>query len=91
MAEIIVLEGQSLFDLAIQKGGSIEAVFGFAVDNNISVTDDLPPGIGLLPPAMKIKQIVQYYSTHSIQPGTAVTGDINSGSIFSEEFPIEFP
>lgn len=91
MAEIVVLEGQSLFDLALQKGGSIEAVFDFAVVNGLSITDDIAPGMGLLPPDAKRKQIVDYYSKHGLKPGTAVTGDINSGSIFSEEFPIEFP
>ena len=91
MAQILVLEGQSLFDLALQKGGSIEAVFDFAVNNQLSITDDLHPGMGLLPPATKIRQIVDYYTTHGLRPGTAVTGDIELEGIFSIAFPIEFP
>lgn len=91
MAQIVVLEGQSLFDLALQKGGSIEAVFDFAVKNEISITDDITPGIGLLPPDAKSKQIVDYYSKHSLKPGTAVTGDQAEGDrVFGIEFPLEF-
>lgn len=91
MAQIIVLEGQSPFDLAVQKGGSIEAVFDFAVQNGISITDELVHGIGLLPPDAKSKQIVDYYSKHSLKPGTAVTGDeAGTDRIFTDEFPLEF-
>ena len=40
--------GQSLVDIAIQELGSIEALLGLAIDNNISVTDDVAVGDVLL-------------------------------------------
>jgi len=69
--ETIVLEGQSLLDIAVQECGSVEAVIAIAVLNNISITDDLQVGQVLQMPAPVNKQIAQYYKSKNLKPATA--------------------
>jgi len=69
--EAIVLEGQSLFDIAIQECGSVEAVTAIAVLNDISVTDDLQVGQLLQIPMPVNKQVAKYYKSHNLKPATA--------------------
>ena len=71
--EIKVLNGQSLFDIAIQSAGSIEAVFDIALANGISITDDLEPGTVLVVPAVLNRQVAEYYRVNGIQPATGIT------------------
>lgn len=44
MQSVRVLEGQSLFDIAVQVYGFAESVAALAADNNLGVTDSLSPG-----------------------------------------------
>lgn len=69
--ETIVLEGQSLLDIAIQTGGSVECIFDLAVRNNISITDSLQAGQVLDSPTIVNKQIADYYRQRNIHPATA--------------------
>ncbi|MCX6232610.1 MAG: LysM peptidoglycan-binding domain-containing protein [Bacteroidetes bacterium] len=49
MSKIIVLNGQSLFDIALQQYGTVDSVFRLAEENNIdNITDDLIPGTELI-------------------------------------------
>jgi capsid protein len=41
---MIVIENQTVFDIAIQESGSVLTAFDWAVKNGISITDDLDPG-----------------------------------------------
>jgi hypothetical protein len=70
--EVRVLNGQSLFDLAVQEAGDIEAVFDFAGANAISITDELVVGTVLVVPAMVNKQVADYYRVNGINPATAL-------------------
>jgi hypothetical protein len=71
--EVKVLNNQSLFDLAIQAAGSVEAVFDIALANNVSTTDELTPGRALQIPEVLNKQVANYYSTNGIRPATALS------------------
>ena len=52
-----VLQGQTIFDIAIQELGSVEGAFALAVLNGISITDELTSGHELLLPVTSNKSI----------------------------------
>ena len=92
MAEIKSLEGQNILDMSIQECGSVEAAFAFAVENDLSVTDELLPG-----QAMKVinaveKPVANYYKSNRLKPATNDTPgtEYETDRIFGEEFPLEF-
>ena len=70
----VVLNRQSLLDLATQHTGSVENAFGIAVANGISLTDDLTIGSRLNIPddLTKNNDIYNYYTAKNIQPATAI-------------------
>jgi hypothetical protein len=70
--EIKVLNGQSLFDIAIQAAGSVEAAFDIALANGVSITDELQPGTILVIPAVVNKRVADYYRSNSIKPATTL-------------------
>lgn len=41
---IEIKDNQSVFDIGLQYGGDMEAVFDWAVENGLSITDDLKAG-----------------------------------------------
>jgi len=65
------LSGQSIFDVALMTRGIAEAAYDIAVDNSVSVTDDV---VGLdLTVADNIsanKRVVEFYSVNKISPAT---------------------
>lgn len=65
-----VLEGQSLFDIAIQSCGSAEAAFELAVLNGVSLTDDV--NVVLLVPGIIDADIAAYFAKNGLQPATAL-------------------
>ncbi|MCT4590522.1 MAG: hypothetical protein N4A71_22030 [Carboxylicivirga sp.] len=70
---IRVSEKQSLFDVAIQKGGSFEAVMELAILNGLSITESLTPGQLLELPSVIDNDVVNYYSSKGIVPETTST------------------
>lgn len=48
MQSIIVKDRQSLIDIAIQYAGAPEAVFDFCLLNNVSPSEDLETGAGII-------------------------------------------
>lgn len=68
--EVIVLDGQSLFDIAIQECGSVEAAFDLAVANNISMSNELASSQSLNITPVVNKQVVEYYKNKRLQPAT---------------------
>lgn len=80
MNKIDVLQGQSLYDLAIQETGTIENVFDLAVKNNIAVTDMLPLDTPFIVPKKieKDKNIVRYYNALNLKPATENKGSIGN-------------
>ncbi len=77
MRQVTALNNQSLFDIAIQEYGTIEAVFDLAMANGLSVTDTLTAGQVLnvpeVDPAVVQPEIVDYYRRHGIRPATGET------------------
>jgi hypothetical protein len=71
--EAKVLNGQSLFDLAIQEAGSVEAVFDLALAAGLGITADMPAGTLLAASAVVGRQVADYYRTNSIRPATALS------------------
>lgn len=70
----VVLNRQSLLDLATQHTGKAENAFDIAVANGISLTDDLAIGSRLNIPndLTKNNDIYNYYTAKNIQPATAI-------------------
>lgn len=81
---MIVLEGQSLLDIATQCCGSAEAAYDISVINGISITDDLTAGQELRTPVAVTSSIARYYTQKGIIPATAITAttDENQGIDF---------
>lgn len=73
--KVIVLNNQSLIDVAIQHTGTIENAFKIAVANGLSLTDELEPGAQLIIPAdVEINNdVVSYFFAKGIQPATGLT------------------
>lgn len=69
---IKVSEKQSLFDVAIQKGGSLETMVELALINGISITEDLSPGQHLDLPEVVNSDIATYFSNKGIVPETTI-------------------
>lgn len=65
-----VLNGQTLFDLALQYCGSVEAAFEIAAINDIAVTSYVRAGAYVELPEIKDKRVVAYYTSHGIKPAT---------------------
>jgi hypothetical protein len=73
-----VLEGQSIFDIAIQRCGSAEAAFDIALLNDLSITDDLTTGQELIVPYIANTSVADYYTRKHLLPATGVTVDLES-------------
>ena len=86
-----VLQGQTIFDIAIQELGSVEGAFALAVLNGISITDELTSGHELLLPVTSNKSIANYYMNKEIKPATSDNEVVdNVERVFFEELDIEF-
>lgn len=76
----VVLESQSLFDIAIQSLGDISGMFDLAELGGVSITDELTTGQALeMPQQAADKQIRDYYTSRRIVPATAITIASTSG------------
>lgn len=84
------LSGQSLFDLALQSSGSVEAAFELALLNSIGITDDIVPGINLSVASVVNKQIAAYYKNKGIKPATYSVTESGIGGIEYWEVETEF-
>lgn len=87
---ITALEGQTLIDIAIQTCGSADAVFDLAVANGMSLSDDLIPGMKLIPVSAINTKIVSYYKQKGIQPATSVVIDTEEYGVFDVSFDLFF-
>ena len=68
-----VLQGQSIFDIAVQELGSAEGAFDIALLNGQSVTDALEEGQEMKLTALVNKPIAAYYANKSLTPATSLT------------------
>jgi hypothetical protein len=72
MISVTVYVGQTLFDVAIQNCGSVEAAFAIAANNNIPLDYIVSENeIMLIPPPYN-KTIVNYFHYNKIKPCTGV-------------------
>lgn len=71
--KITVLHNQSLLDLAVMYCGSAVAVFGLALTNGLSVSDDLSAGAQIEIPGVVDQDVADYYKSRGLQPATAIT------------------
>jgi hypothetical protein len=75
--EITAFNGQSIFDIAVQYGGSVEAVFEIAAASDISITDELTMDRPLTMDSKGMNPLVsEYFRTHRLYPAT---GDVKMG------------
>ena len=60
---IYAIENQSVFDIATQEDGSVQATFEWAVKNGFSITDDLAPGQQLISPNSSFRnaEVANYF------------------------------
>lgn len=68
----ITQQGQTLWDIAIQRCGSSDAAFDIARLNNLNVTDEPQPGEVILLPHVRNSRITAYYCDNQIKPATWV-------------------
>lgn len=73
MSTATVIDGQSLFDIAIVKCGSPESAYNIAMLNGIALTDALPVGTVLILPAVVKKDMSAYFTDKGINPATSLT------------------
>jgi hypothetical protein len=69
---MVVLDGQSIFDIALIACGDATAAYQIAILNNINITDDLTPGQELIVPDVVNQDVVTYYANNSLSPATAL-------------------
>lgn len=64
MTKIKVIANQSVFDVAVQAMGNVDAAFDLAYANEISVTSELLPGQELIIPdsAFSNQEVSAYYT-----------------------------
>lgn len=71
MTQVTALNGQTLFDMALQCCGDMAAAYDIAVLNNIEVTSHPAVGVTLEVPDPANRKVVRYYSQNEIKPSTA--------------------
>jgi hypothetical protein len=76
----IILNNQSILDIALQHTGSVENCFAIAIANGFSVSDIVSAGNPAEIPedVQKNTDVLNEYTAKKIQPATATTGDQNS-------------
>ena len=79
-----ILNGQSLFDIALESNGSTLSAFEIALKNGISVTEILETGNSLLTHVSKYenRSVLNYFASRNIATELQVTfDDIESSGI----------
>jgi len=79
MSSVKILPKQTLFDIAVQECGSIEAVFEIARTNNLSITAELPAGTIIILPEVYNRTVKKVYQDNGYKP--ASISDTNFGGI----------
>jgi len=89
--EITARNNQSLFDIALMMYGSAEAAFDIALENDLSVTDELSSGTVLNITMPAKSKIAEYYVINEVKPATGL--DTQSRTDLENEmrfFEVEF-
>ncbi|MDR1116212.1 MAG: hypothetical protein LBL33_08740 [Tannerella sp.] len=74
--EVITVTSQSLFDLSIQLGGHVEAVFALALENGLDITGEISAGTPVQAVNIWDRQTVDYYRVKNIKPATYTGQDV---------------
>lgn len=89
-----VLSSQSIFDLAVQELGSVEAAFELALLNDLSLTDNLTAGQMLELSDKQNRAVADYYAANGLKPATGLTEErinaITNGGEGVEFWGIEY-
>lgn len=89
--KILVKDGQTLADIAIQEFGSWEAMTEIARENNKSMTENPDAGEELtMPDATWNRTMQNYCKNNDVSPATARDQSNVRLHIFDEEFTEEF-
>ncbi len=70
--KIIIEPGQNILDLLLREQGSIEGLFEFATQNEITITEECPPGTKLKVEAQN-NAATNYYKLKRVNPATNKT------------------
>lgn len=71
MADVVVQNSQTLFDMALQCCGDMGAAYDIAVLNDIEVTSCQAAGTELETPGIINRNAARYYEQNEIKPATA--------------------
>lgn len=83
---IEVQNRQSLFDIALQECGTVEAVFDIALDNGLSVTDYVPgTSLNVSPDIVTNDRVLKLYKERFIRPATSEDYDIVISDLYVDE------
>lgn len=89
--KVVVLQRQTLADIALEVYGDLSGAPGIALENGISITDDLVPGTVLFCPDVVYDNYLQnYVRKNGIKPATFDGGGEIPQRIFTEQFTLEF-
>ncbi len=90
--EVVVKDGQTLADIAIQEYGTIDAQPDLAMVNGLSVSETLETGMTLtLPDKVYDRRMQGYCKDHGIRPATQRDRtDATALRIFTKEFTKQF-
>lgn len=87
----VVKEGQTLADVGVETKGSWEAAMGLAIENGLSVTDELEGGMELrLPDKTYDRTMELYCKREAVSPATARSDRGGRLRVFGDEFREEF-
>lgn len=90
MRIIEVQHGQSIWDIALQEYGSVEAVFTLISDNPDVLTDldvDLMPGQKLLIKGEPVnRDVVNFYTAEGVKPSGASTQGVDLQGDFNDDY-----
>lgn len=89
--KVIVLAGQTIPDIAMQQSGSVEAMFALAVNNGLSITDNLPVGSSLTYGATPYDSTVaKIFQDGNYKPASNDSSPAGGGGIGSETIGTDF-
>lgn len=75
MARITPQDRQSLFDIAVQTSGGVEAAFDLAAANGTSISEPLAPEASLETVPVVDNSVLARYEAQHIRPATELSSD----------------
>lgn len=89
--EVVVKDGQTLADIAVQEFGAWEAVTDIADLNGISISDVPEPGVKLrLPDKVYSRAMQSHCKANGVSPATVRDTSAVRLRIFTQQFTKEF-